>query len=480
MIKKNNIEIFFYVPILMIFLPIILMGHQMWDGVIIDYNVNYDISVIKNWFYSTRWPYQFWQIYFFYNISKILNISYALINGLAVAFSLFLICKEVYLILVELFKVEKYFARFSVFLVALFPSWQVLLSNVMSFHIICLALGLLGVRLTYHNRHFYKFIGYLFCLFSLGYPGNLIFIPTLAFFYEKKLTKISNYINPILILLMSILNYFGNKFFLDGGVLYNEYNSILNPFYLENIKLIFVCFLNFSSYFLPLVIPLIYYSLRTNKFLLIKIDIDLILIIFLILSAILPFLVVGKSSRISYYSEWTNRQSFPLGIPLVIFIIFYVNRIYVSLAIKKKIIYFVSIVFFIFLFLGVNNKITKYSFENDLIEQISKSISLIPPGRVCISGVDLSPKFRFYELNYLFYLATGEKVRWVDYCDKLHPSDSFEKFNSLGNFYIYDNTSKNLSNQIFISISYLNIDSFYFYKRLFGFENNKLNFLLVD
>lgn len=140
--------------------PLTNNAGDAWDGAIISYAASIqDFSGVKNWFFESGWPLQYFQILMFNEVANILNVKYETVNNLSIIFLMSICSSEVYLFSREKLQHSKYISYMSVVVFLAFPAWLVLTSNVMAYHFLCLTSALLGLRFFRYSNVQCIFIG---------------------------------------------------------------------------------------------------------------------------------------------------------------------------------------------------------------------------------------------------------------------------------------------------------------------------------
>jgi len=438
-IKIIKLSLPFIIGFLFVILPLIFSNHDMWDGVIIDYaSLTNNFTGVKNWFYESGWIFQYWQTYYTYKIAIFFSLSYKSINLIIIFLSLYIIIFESFIIARDKMQLSESWAIFAASLTAIFPMWNLLLSSVLTYHFMCLAFGILGIRLIHHKKKYINIFGIIFTIIGLGFNAMLTLLPILSFFYDSckkdnvkrwykffpSLRTIGVFISGVIVFLIL------NKYYHSNG-LYSKYNSIINPFNLKELLSFFTSLLNYSSFLiLPFLAIIALYILSKNnanstiasfenKQLNNHIYFTFFLVIFF---SIFPYCAVGKYTHLLGIYSWDGRQALPLG-PLyssfiLVLIKFTQTKTKIESKLKNK--YTIVILSLIFLFQlslliwGFSEKFNRQVFSQQIIKIIKENESKLLPGKIQIIGSGIPElKYNVYESNYIFYLATGKALWWT-------------------------------------------------------------------
>jgi len=422
------------------------LSSTIWDEVIIEYASQIDnYSGIQRWFFDSGWFQQYYQIYFIGWIAKLFNISYVFINILITTIILYLMTIEVLWLARNKLQLDKFWQIFVALIFILAPTWSLLVSAVMTYHFICLYLGLIGVRLI-QSKSGLRFVGIIILLLAFGYPGNLLFIPALSLFYDLVHQSSEGYDKIILskssyfIFFIAVIYFFASNQLFPSTGKYNDYNSLRNIFTPNGVKKFILGALKYASYLIPAFPAIIVYILnvkslvkKSGKYDWLQIK-KLCALLLLLIASIFSFLAVGKSTYLFDVKDWNNRKAFVYIIPIVMLygtLLSIIDKGKLKHHYTIRIISKLTIIFDVILFGALTvsshfNRINRRVFENELSTEISAMKEEIPEGRILLIGESPIPNMRIYESNYMFYKIYGNANRW----SKVTKSD-------LPNFEIY-------------------------------------------
>ncbi len=416
-----------------IFVPVFLYPlsrskGDMWDGDIITYATSTgDFRGLHEWLTTAGWEMQYLLIRAEDKISQFFGLEFRSINVVVILASMILLIAQTRHIAEKVLYFSSRSAVLAASLVTVMPMWNNLVSSVMTVHLVSLALGLSGYRATISNNRYYQISGYVLIFLSFQLNSLLVLIPTLALVsYLISITSGTDHRLKKLALgvisFQSIIYYVLKKVLDPATGLYADYNSLVNPFYATGLSLITRSFLHFMTF---LVIPVIFVlgreirywggSTRGESFLRVLQNKSFHLSL-LVLAAILPYSVVGKSSDIRQFSDWNYRHAFPLAISLALFS----AGLYDS-AVRKKLhrikvnlsVFVVTFLLSSLLVFGFAEKISRQEFESNLKRALIQQVDEPSPGLIQITGSGIpGPTFREYEANWITYGAFGNLDYW--------------------------------------------------------------------
>jgi hypothetical protein len=457
--------------------PLTNNAGDAWDGAIISYAASIqDFSGVKNWFFESGWPLQYFQILMFNEVANILNVKYETVNNLSIIFLMSICSSEVYLFSREKLQHSKYISYMSVVVFLAFPAWLVLTSNVMAYHFLCLTSALLGLRFFRYSNVQCIFIGLLLIIFSYTLSSLVVFLPALSYLCDSldrrdplnnstKYIKVNIYLSykTIIISVLGVVVFACNKVFYPSNGLYHGYNEIVSITSAGGLSVYIDNLIKYASFFRVLFVFILFYSLILiikNKSLCIfrSLLIESHAFFILLFSAIFPYVAVGKSTTL-LDGSFDTRQSLLLGFPLAILTV-ELYAIFSKEFDKNKITcgMFLSNLFFTgvtlsFMFVSFKNSLEfneRVNIKESIIEALRKEPSEIRPGIVQIISNRL-PKdyFRTYEVNYMMYLAFGKAV-WFsrisgDYNSSFNVSGFIEKNELYKIKYIYSYDGDHIS-----------------------------------
>ena len=404
-------------------LPLLLITNDLWDGSLVAYGFRTDdLSGIRGWLFESGWHLQYYLYQIVYTISGYIGIKEALILKIITILSVIGISKEVKSLSLNTFKMSEKMAYISGYLVLLFPTWFVLVSNVFFFHVLCIYSLLLGYRLVRTKRQYVA--GFFLILISLQLESNYMLIIGLMFsdyFLEKnKLSRI-HFSHLILSIIALIFLFIVNQNIVGGYGTYNGYNQLqINTI---SIKPMIVHTIIFIIFILALITVPLFIFLWNFKDAFNRDDgIKYLMLFLLIICAIFPYVALGKSPGFIDFNGWNYRQAFLLSVPIPILIAFLYSRIDSSndsKASKKPIFFKIAltfILFFSFLYTGFSYKLSSEFYQKAIVHSLKK-INQPPAGIIKLNLKsdqisDYLTQIRWYEYNSLFQKAFGQ-ANWM-------------------------------------------------------------------
>jgi hypothetical protein len=209
----------------------------------------------------------------------------------------------------------------------------------------------------------------------------------------------------------------------EGAYLY--YNEIVIPNSTDALKLYLRGILNFSSFLLlpflaiATTIPRIisnygFFSNRRELF-----GRKILYLLMLCAAASAPYVLVGKSTNIFELTDWNQRQSFIISVPVVILtglLLSERNEAAMSRESRQVQIIKSGLILIISCSLLLNSfaiKLNRQIFEKKLISSMQGVSQNPEPGLFQINGVSIpGPAFRTYESNFLLYRAYSNAYWW--------------------------------------------------------------------
>lgn len=404
------------VSIITLLIPLFLIEHDLWDGVIISYGSSLeDLSGIKFWFFQAGWHLQYYQIIVFHYLSLFLNLEYIILNKLIIWICFFFILKEISYLLHKVYSLENRWLFLTFIFLGSAPSMAVLSSSVMGFHWISLLIGLIGVRVIRQEK---IILGSILLFAAFSYPAILGLSIGISYFLdssakEKKYFPISLQIYKpsnftIYIFLIAVIFYISHKLIFEPYGFWENYYSLRSPFELKGFLVISYRLLEFLSHFIILGITLfVCVCIYPKKIKAISIQFNhdkAFGLIFFIFSSFITFVMVGKSASIIDVYDWSTRHVMPFYIPFSIFIGIFLKWIYETF---DRNFLFVCIPLAINLFLGIyswNDKFQRDEFFKTFKEFAALNETKLSKRYVKIIR-DNKPSIRSYEYNYLYFLT---------------------------------------------------------------------------
>ena len=404
---------------------------SLWDGVVVEYAViNNNLGELKKLFFNASLILHYYLIKFLNLISQITNVEYVIINDLVLILLFILLLLNTTLFFKQIYNIKNSDKVIFITILISFPTWSILLTNVVTFHLFCINLFFLGIILYSKRNLLLELFGLLFLFLSFQLNSHyLLSIIVFGYFYVNNFFNLRKNEYLIKLLILTILSFIifiiQNEFF-PKKLEYRNYNQFYNLLNFNDLKKIFKHSIYFSTYLFPLFVFLT--GVLILNFNLIKKNIDkikniflskfFIYLIILLISSTVPYILVGKHS--SYFdNDWLHRQSLHLTIFISI-IIYYIYINSINLFKKNLIINFILVFIIIMNFIVQFNssaiKINRQIFESDLIVFLDKNTKLFEPGIINIYSQDIPNRtyFRNYESNMVFFRAFRETKWFVE------------------------------------------------------------------
>jgi hypothetical protein len=419
----------FFTGLLVSAIPLSTFREDLWDGVIIDFNLSqHRLPVLRDWFYSSGWELQYLLLKSQYHLAALLNVPTRNLILICSSIALIALAIEVYILSKKFFKIERNCAVFSGILLLVFPTWNVLASSVMNIHIICLYLGMLGARLFFTRNLFRKILALFLILASFQLNSLILFIPTLIIAIHKTNqhdNKQRTFNKDVLLISLLSFSYFiFMRSFNPNYGLYANYNHFVLPTSVPGLKNYILNAFSFTSF---LIVPILAFLLSLLFFAKFE-NINLkstssanpyLWLITLCVASSFPYIVVGKSTNLFEFVDWTQRQSFVLVIPITILTSLIVSDFTKNVngrwKVRKKFTIFllVGLVPLMLLFSGFSAKLNRQGFEKELVSALRNYPIHPSPGIFQINGSGIpGPDFRNYESNYLLFRAYSSASWW--------------------------------------------------------------------
>ncbi len=437
---KKNYFIFFA---LLAGFPLFFIPNN-WDGTIFAYGfLTENIGGIETWYKESSSNFQLMIVYILFFFKKLLNIHHEILFDFFTIATLILFSFEVKKYSEIFFLLENKWSNFCAIITCTFPVWHALSSFNLALYLFCFYLALFGFRLSFSRKIMEKITGIFLILFSFSIKSNFSFVIGLSTayifnrYFDKKYKK-SNYLFVIVLLSLSAY-FFNNTFFPPYGI-YEGYNQLdfrsINI--LEIIKNTYD-YLTFFFFFLWIPILCILLAKFTKKKSLIKkiiFDRNYLFILIIFLASIAPYVLVGKSSDLLFFSDHVSRHAFLISVSFSLFFSIIFKNLSKS-SISKKLISFsmtlVTLQNLFLLSLGQYDKIESAIFKHNFVSKL-KNIDKLPEGNVLILSKN-KIIYRPYEINYLFFQAYGKAAWWGEFTNDINKNKANPPENILNNDY---------------------------------------------
>jgi hypothetical protein len=435
-----------------VFLPLALSRGDMWDGTITAYALDLGrLEGLRTAALDNGWVLGFLLTSLEQSIVRLPGLSFALVNLALVVAGFLLLMRETFLLARRQFGMTTAWAALVVCLLVAFPAWNVLMSSVMTIFLICLALGMLGVRLAHADRRALRVAGLILVAISLQLNSLLVFAPVLSYVFDVSRAGVVRQrwrpsLTTLTILAIAIGYYALQKLLLPHVGLYEGYNETVNVLSPGGIGSLAQNGLRFASFLaipmagvvvMVVVAGILGSAVRSSDDSADRKAPDFRLrnamAILLVAGAIFPYAMVGKSASLVEFIDWTGRHAFVLAPALAILACSYLYYLRVRLTrpgrdgrliVGLAVITMVAIEL-VPLSYGFASKLNRQAFERDLQPLLATHRGSLPPGTLQIVGDGIpGPVFRVYESNYLLYRGTGAATWWTRIGARVDPGFS--------------------------------------------------------
>lgn len=441
------------------FIPILVAREDEWDGSIIDYGVSTgDLRGIRHWFFSAGVEFQYFFILLQSKFVSIFNIEFRILNQILTVIFLSVLIRETYLLANRYVGNSHVSSLLACLIFALFPTWGLLVSSVLTFYIFSFALAAFGTRKYFESSSKVKeSFSIALILVSLNYGSMTLYslflyiflsINTRAkrrIFYQDKKFFVLAIVIVVFFLIQKIIN--------PGTGEYENYNDILNlQIFSDWVKFgtsvkHFLTFLLFplAASLISLLIWLfaqrfekansgIQFSKENYR--------KFASIILLFCASSFPYCAVGKSAHFLFLSSWSGRHGFVVSqsVALLTVLPFTILAKHIHRKLFNKV-----VTVFLFLILAtecilLNRNFTDKYFRGYLVSSIQITLSqdqiFVPPGKLQVVLKNLPEGFLFrdYEANYISWKSFGNSNHYTSITrdfiqDFKIPSDILENGN---------------------------------------------------
>lgn len=394
--------------------PILLSYQDIWDGwhVYEAFKLQ-DMSLLKKWFFESRWTLQ----YYFYLLTNFLQtnlgIPYKITANIFSCAAIVGICVETRRILKQKLDVENEFSLLAVIVILVFPPWATLMSSVLTFHITCIWLFLLSIRLCKSNP------AVAFVLFICSLSLNSIFAFAVGYTFFDGILTIDNRnkkekLLKIVIFSASLLTLFlSYRILFPPYGLYAGYNS-LKPWYpgFYHFAITATILMGISFFFLAKG-----ENSKERTLLLKRVAACLILLFF----ACVAYWYVGRAIKVQGTNSFTPRHAYLSAIPIAM--LFALMTQYGVRKVGRRISYglasVILLVSFSYQYVAYQQKYAHLLYENMLIKSL-KTIDAPLPGVVfLLSERKIIPKYLrdiSNSADWTLLAAYGQKLWYTKSC----------------------------------------------------------------
>ena len=332
-LKKNLIKyLYLYIGLTLISIQLFSIKEDTWDGSIISIGVSSNnLRFVKEWLTTeSSMHYQYFSIVIVSKLANFIGIEFLLLSKLITITALGLIAREIHIMASDRFEIHQKWINVGILLFLLFPTNILLVSSVLHYYIWTLALTWTSSRKYFFSNTYLKNALYIMLiLISTSYASMYVLTVALFLIWMTKkdfnVNTIAVIKKMIFLIILLIINYFVDKFLFPTHHIYERYNKIVFP----DSKLELLQFLhNLKSFFtfaIILIIPIVSLFPVSHRFLhfsfqkpLFKFDYynEFILVIILLLSSIIPYVLVNKSTSFFWLNFFSGRHAIPLSASL--------------------------------------------------------------------------------------------------------------------------------------------------------------------
>lgn len=385
--------------------------------------------LLDRWFGDASMFEQLVQVRIFFGLSDMIGMEYYAFRKVFLIILSALIASHVAWVILILTDKPK-LALFGSILSIFFPTWPISSSSVLDYYVLALFLGTLGSQLAVQSKGKLGLcLGLVMILFSTGYGVMNSLIPIfmlLLMSCKSKYTSFERRKRFLVVILFISVKYATSRLLFPPKGQYEGYNQILRPDSSENWTTIVLGAKAYSSFLLPLAIVisipvlhiLIFSRFNNENSLERKSENRLTLLLSCLLfpAAVVPYVLVGKSTSLFWIEFNSGRHAIPLlyVIPICLAVVSNQlislsqslgNELYWSLQIAYLLIF---IVFLIPHQKSWNQRLHESNIRQSIMELVSSNRLTVMNGTVnVIIPKRLNYEANVFDANLLFLRATG-------------------------------------------------------------------------
>jgi hypothetical protein len=462
-------------PLIFVGIPILLIESDFWDGVIIRYGTeSRNLIGVKEMLTTSGWELQFYLVQIELFISELMGISFHSINVVFLLISLLVIVYMVQFIAINLLGLKQPYVLFAGAYVGLMPYWSGTVSSILNIHTLCLAIGLTGLKLYLGKNRIRVAIGLFLIILSFQLNSLLLFLPV-VFLLCIILNKFGgNQFNTsnikLVFILLASVTYFTLKRRIDppiGAYIgYNEFQSFSTLNFYKNLFFNIVSYSTFLIFplftlLLGLLVMICFKNQLINTKVLISEVRSYLFVAIIAVSAVLPYLMVGKFSDVRNLVGWSYRHTILFSVPLALLMALILSSIFERVKkdspIRTASLNTVGVLSCVLLvgvlitnFVVLQNRSI---FENDLKVILAEKVVAPSNGLVQIIGAGIPvPEYANYEANYLLNEVYPGLRYWGALNRQFNPNFGVPKniFDFKSETYLYKVEGKQNSTSIYI------------------------------
>ena len=405
-------------------IPLLMWPGQMYDGGRMSLAAE-ENDLSGFWLFAGRagWEAQFGLLWAENLISDLLGVGFRSVDLVVALLSVALATRETMRLAERGLGFTQNQATVAGLLVFSFPGWQVLASSIHTFHAVCLAVGLLGIRRFVEGRSTWHIgSGTALWLSGMQLSSNLVLLPVVALVWHNPDLRPSTRLGrSSWVLLGAVALFMSRRALFPNEPPYDSYNIFINPFtpfglrdYPENIA-------GFLSIIVAPLLPLLVLAVATRTPIALKCS-RLTSPLLITAASVAPYILVGKSANLRGADEvvdWLFRHAIALAPGLALLTVAATTHLAqkapnprrfsrTALGVSVALLATLSLI-------GGLSKASRRAFERDLADAIAPTTESIPPGRLVIRGAGIPmPKFRPDEAHYWSWSQLDRRDLWVE------------------------------------------------------------------
>lgn len=427
--------------LLVVGIPGALSPRNMWDGAGISFAFEtQDFRGIEERFLAqSSWKYQTYFLRVQNLVVQRLDYSYSFVDLLLqyVAFSILLLA--LYTVSRKYFAFSQLVSLLTTALLAVFPVWSVLLSTVMTYHLVMLALGVVSILLIHKAIIWQNILGFLSLPIAFGLNSLILFLPVLSYTLDLLSAKRLRWptVKTCICLMISVIFYVQSNVL--GPLIRTEtdINRPLSPFSRNSYEL----YLKSGEAFAKFLLPLLLVSMVGLCFAVFNrrsrvglqhdflkssltsfISLRILVSSSLVFASSLPYIFVGKHPAV-FDVEWGSRHGWVFSFAVALLAASLITAIFTDKRGQSISFLALIVIFLVLSTLQFGAKLERQFFENDLKPILAKISDANAKGLVTIYGAGIPvPHLRDFESNYLWYETTGQSDSFVRVSDFLNDS----------------------------------------------------------
>jgi hypothetical protein len=412
------------------FLRISPFKDDSWDSAVLPIYESLKIeSLLTRWFEDASMFEQLIQIRVFMEVAELIGAEYFEIRKYFLVIVTALIAERVSWMVMRLTNSAN-LALISGVISSLFPTWPLSASSVLDYYVLALYLGVVGSQLVaLTERWTIFFFGISFIFFATGYAVMFALIPILVLLFTNTKIEpnfISSRLRLSLVFLAVFFKFAVTRIFFPSKSRFAEYNRFLELDSLQSWQTIVLGLKAYSSFLLLLsllvVIPVLYLfivkPLPAMEFVgwTSKERITMLYGSLLLPAAVLPYVIVGKSTSLFWIDFNTGRHAIPLLYVLPVLLAIISDRLSFLLKNFGRRSALPISISYIFIFVSIlvphqqswNQRVNEANIRTEILE-ILVSNKFVPQNGVV--GILLPSSFRYeanvFDSNLLVFRSTN-------------------------------------------------------------------------